>query len=116
MASFELVFEEDEDVLEATFAAFDESFSRTLSLSENIVLHTDLGLRQAWGITFYSYLQMLQVGETELEGLQPLAEVDRARCFALLSAPPVSAFFEAFDPENLRVRLRAPGLRDLLNG
>src|ERR1044071_8035854 len=98
MPSFEISYEEEEDVLEAVFAFFDEHFARTLPLNDNIVLYTDVNLSVVWGITFYSYAQLLQVSETHLDGLRPLADTEIERLLALIGTPPTSYFMDILDP------------------
>jgi hypothetical protein len=112
--SFELIYEEDEDVLEVTFETFDESFARTITLNDSIVLYTDLNISVAWGLTFYSYRQLLEVNETYLDGLAQLAEVDARRLLRVLQKRPASYFLEPTDPGELRAVVRAPGLKDLI--
>lgn len=114
MASFELIYEEDEDVLEITFVTFDEHFSRAVSLNDNVLLYTDMAMSLAWGLTFYNFQQILQVGETHLDGLRPLAEADSRRLLRVLAAPPVSLFLELCDPGDLRAAVKAPHLLDLM--
>ena len=114
MASFELIFEADEDVLEVTFEAFDEGFARTIALNDNITLHTDLMFQTVWGMTFYSYSQLLQVSETHLDGLSLLEEADRRRLLALLALPPASRFLNVFHPGELRALVQSPTLKDLM--
>jgi hypothetical protein len=116
MPSFEIIYEEDEDVLEATFAYFDEYFARTVPLNEAIVLHTDTNLNTTYGITFDSYTRLLGVSETHMDGLRPLSEVDARRILSLLSQPPARYFLEVIDPGDLRARVKAPDLSDLLPG
>jgi hypothetical protein len=112
--SFEMIYEEDEDVLEVTFEVFDEHFARTVSLNDNIVLYTDTSLSVAWGLTFYSYAQLLQVNETILEGLRSLPESDARRLLAVLRRRPATHFLQVTDPADLRACICAPGLQDLL--
>jgi hypothetical protein len=114
MASFELIFEAEEDVLEVTFEAFDESFARTIALNDNILLYTDVMFQSVWGLTFYSYSQLLQVSETHLDGLAPLEEADRLRMLALLTVPPASQFLNVFHPGELRALVLSPSLKDLM--
>jgi len=114
MASFEMIYDEDEDVLEVTFATFDESFARTILLNDKIVIHTDLDLTTAWGVSFYSYARLLEVSETHLDGLRPLQDTDIARVLTLIHSYPLSLFMEPVDPGDLRARVKAPGLRELL--
>jgi hypothetical protein len=114
MSSFDLVYEEDEDVLEATFEVFDEHFARAIPLNDTILLHTDMSLTVAWGITFYSYARLLQVSETHLDGLRPLPEADARRVLNLLSVPPIFYFLEILDVGDLRALVKAPRLEDLL--
>lgn len=114
MPSFEMLYDEDEDALEVTFATFDESFARTVPLNDNIVIFTDLSLSSAWGVNFYSYTRLLQVSETHLDGLRPLPEADARRLLALVHSFPLSLFMEPVDPGDLRSRVRAPSLIDLL--
>lgn len=116
MPSFELIYEQEEDVLEVTFETFDEHFARALSLNDTIVLHTDLTVSAAWGLTFYSYSQLLQVSETHLDGLRPLPEAEARRVLHLLARPPASYFLEILDPGDLRALVKAPHLQDLLTG
>jgi hypothetical protein len=114
MASFELIYEQEEDVLEVTFATFDEQFAHALSLNDNILLHTDLSLTVAWGLTFYSYARLLEVSETHLDDLRPLPANDLLRLLTLLTRPPVSHFLELLDPDDLRARVKGPGLQELM--
>ena len=114
MPSFEMLYDEDEDALEVTFATFDESFSRTIALNDNIVIYTDLSLTAAWGVSFYSYARLLEVSETHLDGLRPLPEADARRLLALVHSFPLSLFLEPVDPGDLRARVKAPSLEDLL--
>jgi len=114
MASFELIYEEDEDVLEVTFVMFDEHFARAIPLNDNIVLHTDTSISVAWGLTFYSYAQLLQVTETHLDGLRPLDEANRNRLWLLLDRAPASYFLEILDTTDLRALVKAPRLQELI--
>jgi hypothetical protein len=114
VASFELAYDEDEDVLEVTFAAFDEHFARTLVLNDNIVLYSDTSFSVAWGLTFYSYGQLLQVSETHLDGLNTLDEPDAHRLLRIIDRPPVSLFLQILDSTGLRALVKAPGLESLV--
>lgn len=114
MPSFELIYEQEEDVLEVTFAVFDENFARAIALNDEIVLYTDTQIATAWGLTFYSYGQLLQSAETDLDGLQPLDQANRNRLFTLLSRPPASYFLTLLDTEQLRAQVLAPRLQDLI--
>ena len=114
MASFELIYEEDEDVLEVTFAAFDEHFARAIALNDNIVLHTDTSLTSAWGLTFYSYAELLQVSETHLDGLRPLDGQALQRILRILAAPPISYFLQMLAIGDVRALVKAPNLAQLL--
>jgi|SRR5579862_311967 len=114
VASFELAYDEDEDVLEATFAAFDEHFARTIVLNDNIVLYTDTAFSAAWGLTFYSYGQLLQVSETHLDGLNALDEPEAYRLLGVIGRAPVSLFLQILDSAGLRALVKAPGLESLL--
>lgn len=115
MPSFEMIYEEEEDVLEVTFEMFDEHFARTIPLNDNILLYTDSSVVRAWGVTFYSYQQLLQVSETHLDGLRPLPESDARRLLALLQDPPVSHFLDLLDASDLRALVKAPHLQSLLS-
>jgi hypothetical protein len=115
MASFELIYEEDEDVLEVTFASFDEHFARAIPLNENIIVHTDTAVAVAWGITFYDYAKLLQVSETHLDGLHAFEEVDRQRLFRVIVMPPLCYFLQLLEPAELRALVKAPRLDDLLH-
>lgn len=114
MPSFELIYEEDEDVLEVTFALFDENFSRAIALNDNILLYTDMSVTTAWGITLYSYVRLLQVSETHLDGLRQFEAADVRKVLAVIGSPPLSFFMEILDPDELRALVKAPGLQDLL--
>lgn len=115
MHSFELIYEAEEDVLEVTFEDFDEHFARSIALNDNIVLHADLGFTAVWGLTFYSYAQLLQVNETHLDGLRPMPEMEARRILNLLSLPPAFHFLEVVSPGDLLARIKAPRLQDLLS-
>lgn len=114
MASFELFYDEEEDVLEATFTSFDEQFARSIPLNDNIVLYADLSLTAGWGITIYSYGTLLQVNETHMDGISRLAEDDQRRLLRLLALPPTSLFLEVLEPLELRAIVKAPALSSLL--
>jgi hypothetical protein len=114
MPSFEMLYDAEEDALEITFATFDEAFARTIPLNDNIVIYTDLGFTAAWGVSFYSYARLLQVSETHLDGLRPLPEADARKLLALVHSFPLSLFMEPVDPGDLRARVKAPNLVDLL--
>ena len=114
MSTFELAYDAEEDVLEITFESYDEHFARTIELNDNVLLYTDLGFTTAWGLTFYSYAQLLQVNETHLDGLQPLTEIQARRVLGLLGQPPASYFLEVISPGDLLARVKAPHLQDLL--
>ena len=114
MASFDMRYDEEDDVLEVTFAVFDERFSRTMPLNDHIFLFTDLGFGAVWGLTFYSFSRLLAVNETEFSALKELPFEDVEACLGLLSQPPASHFFELNDPNNLIARVRAPHLEALV--
>lgn len=114
MPSFEMLYDEDEDALEITFETFDESFARTIALNDNIVIHTDLSLTSAWGLSFYSYARLLEVSETHLDGLRQFPPEDRQRVLDLVHSHPLSVFLEPVDPADLRARVKAPNLSQLL--
>lgn len=114
MASFELFYEEDEDVLEVTFATFDEHFARAIPLNDHITLHTDATMGTVWGLSFYEYKTLLQVSETYLDELRGLEEMQARRVLSLLSMPPASAFLELIAMGELRARVKAPSLQTLL--
>ena len=114
MPSFELSYDEDDDVLEVTFAIFEESFARTVPLNDHIFLYTDLSFSAVWGITLYSYSRLLGVSETELSSLRELPEEQADSLLPLLSRPPASHFFDVTDPGRLIARVRGPNLTALL--
>ncbi len=111
MASFELIYEADEDVLEATFAVFDENFARTIPLNDNIILYTDTSLRVAWGLTLYSYGQLLQVSETHLDNLSGVPPEMAQQILNLLRRPPISAFLSLLDANGFRALVKAPSIK-----
>jgi hypothetical protein len=114
MSSFELSYEEEEDVLEVTFETFDEHFARTIPLNDKIIIYTDLSFTAAWGISMYSYMRLLEVNETHLDGLRPLPEADARRLMNLLYAYPLAHFLEVLDPGELLARVKAPQLLALM--
>lgn len=115
MASFELIYEEEEDVLEVTFALFDEHFARAIALNDNLLLHTDSNVTTAWGLTLYSYGQLLQVSETHLDNLREFPEDGLRRVLRVIATPPVSYFLELLDPDGLRALVKAPNLQAMLS-
>ena len=114
MPSFELSYEEDEDVLEVTFDLYDEAFARTIPLNDHIFLFTDLAMGAVWGMTLYSFSRLLGVSETELSSLRDMPEDQAESCLALLSRAPASLFFDLTDPSGLIARVRAPGIASLI--
>ena len=103
------------DVLEITFAAFDENFARAVTLNDNLVLHTNTHYSVAWGLTIYSYKQLLDVNETYFDGLSELPEEPLRALTALLDRPPVSHFLALLSSNSLHARVKAPRLLDLLS-
>ena len=114
MPSFEMIYEEEEDVLEITLVAFEEHFARTIPLNDNIVLHTDTSFSSVWGMTFYSYWQLFQVNETFLEGLRELPADTARQILVLINKPPASHFLQVLDAETLRAQIKVPNLQQLL--
>ena len=114
MASFELIYEDADDVLEVTFTAFDETFARTLPLNDSIVLYTDTSVRTAWGLTIYSYASLLQVSETHLDNLRGLPDAAARQILAVMQRPPLSAFFKILAAADFRVLVKSPGLKELM--
>jgi hypothetical protein len=115
MPSFEMQYDEDEDVLEVTFAVFDEHFARTIPLNDHIFVFSDLGFGAVWGLTFYSYSRLLGVSETEFTGLRDLGEDQVSSILAMLSRAPASYFFDLTDPESLIARIASPDLEKLIS-
>lgn len=116
MPSFDMAYDEDDDVLEVTFHVFDEKFARTIQLNDHIFAFTDLSLGAVWGLTFYSFSRILQVSETELTGLRDLPESQSRAFLRLLACPPAGHFFDLTDPGALIARVRAPAVHDLVTG
>lgn len=114
MPSFEIIYDSEDDALEITFATFDEHFARTIVLNDNIVMYTDLAIASAWGLSFYSYGQLLQVSETHLDGLRPLSDTDARRILSIIQREPVALFLQTLDPGELRALVKAPGLAQLV--
>ena len=114
MASFELIYEDADDVLEVTFTAFDETFARTLPLNDNIILYTDTSVRAAWGLTIYSYASLLQVSETHLDNLRGLPAEAARQIVAVLQRPPLTAFFKILDATDFRALVKSPSLKELM--
>lgn len=114
MASFEILYDAEEDMLEISFETFDERFARTVNLNDNIILYTDLALATAWGLSFYSYRTLLQVNETNLDELALLSEVDTRRALRLLETQPASHFLEVLVPYEFRARVKSPTLTELI--
>ncbi len=114
MPSLDLRYDEDEDVLEVTFAVFDETFARTLPLNDHIFVFTDLSLGTVWGLTFYSFARILGVSETEFTTLKDLPDDQVNVILGLLATPPASHFFDITDPDALIARVRGPSLEALI--
>ena len=115
MSSFDISYDADEDVLEVTFALYDEHVARTIPLNDNIFFFADLGLQAVWGISFYSFSKLLDVSETEFTALTELTEAQRNLVLRLLSREPASHFFDITYPEALLARVSAPNLRSLIH-
>ncbi len=116
MSSFDMQYDEDDDVLEVNFADYDEQFAHTLALNDHIFVFTDIGLGTVWGITFYSFSRLLGVSETEFTALKDLPDVKVDACLALLSVPPASHFFDITIPHALIARIRTPTVEAMVTG
>ncbi len=114
MPSFEVIYDEEEDVLEVTFESFDESFARTIALNDCILLYTDLNFQHSWGLSLYGYGTLLQVNETVLDGVLVLSEPNRLHILHLLSQPPVSHFLDLRDRENGVAVIKSPTFEALI--
>ena len=116
MGSFDMQYDGDEDVLEVTFADFDERFARTVPLNDHIFVFTDLMLGSVWGLTFYSFSRLLGVSETEFTALKDQNDEQIDSFLRLLSVPPAGHFFDITDPEALLARIRTPRVEELVQG
>jgi hypothetical protein len=114
MSGFDLSYDSDDDVLEVTFEIFDEQFSRTVTLNDNILLFTDLSGRAVWGLTLYDYARLLRVGETVFTALGDLSDEQIEDILALIVEPPVALFLELTDSEALLARVLSPNLGSLI--
>src|SRR5215470_12865298 len=115
MPSFEMQYDEDEDVLEVTFEVFDERFARTIPLNDHVFVFTDLGLGAVWGLTFYSYARLLEVSETEFTGLRESNDEMIAGVLSLLNRAPARYFFDITDPDALIARIISPNIETLIS-
>jgi hypothetical protein len=101
-------------MLEVTFANFDEHFARAVVLNDHITLYTDTMFSAVWGLSFYDYARLLQVHETDLDGLSPLSEEEARRLLELLQSPPAVHFLEPVETGALRAIVKSPRLEALL--
>ena len=69
VSGFEIAYDSEEDVLEVTFETFDDHFAKTITLSERVIVYSDLMISTVWGVTIYGYAEALEAGELELEAL-----------------------------------------------
>ena len=114
MPSFDLTYDSEDDVLEVTFAVYDENIARTVPLNDNILIFSDMALQSVWALSFYSFSKLLDVSETEFSAIRDLTEVQQALVLGLLSREPASLFFDITYPDVLVARIRAPGLQQLI--
>ena len=114
MPSFDIQYDEDEDTLEVRFAPYEVSRSRTISLNDSILLHTDRYVESAYGLTFYSFSRLVLVSETQFTSLQETTEWEAASVLALLSLGPAGQFFVITDPEAFIARVRGPSIESLV--
>lgn len=115
MPSFEIQYDADEDVLDVTFEVFDESFSRTITLSEQIVIYTDLMFQNGWGITLYGFQELCEAEEVELEGLASVPPAETEKIRLLLENTPVGCFLTVTDWKALKAKVQPPHLSALLS-
>lgn len=109
-----MIYDGTEDVLEVTFETVDENFSRSIPLNEEIVLHTDANVANAWGLTLYNYAQLLQVTETHLDAITSLDAANVQKLLRILASEPISHFLNILDTESLRALVKAPRINDLI--
>ena len=115
MASWEMSYDSDEDLLLVTFESFDDTLARTIALNDNITLYTDAFMNVGWGLEIYGYSSLLQVNETYLDGLRPLSEADARRVMRVLETGCLTSFLRVTDPGELLAVLRAPPVAELLD-
>src|SRR5437016_898931 len=116
MSSFDMQYDEDDDVLEVTFADYEDQFAHTIALNDHIFVFTDLALGTVWGLTFYSFSRLLGVSETEFTGLKEFSDQKVDACLALLAAPPASHFFDLTDTRALIARIHTPTIEAMVTG
>jgi hypothetical protein len=114
MPSFEIQYDADEDVLDVTFEVYDESFSRTITLNEQIVIYTDLMFQNGWGITLYGFQELCEESEILLEGLSSIPQAETEKVRRLLENTPLGLFLCVTDWKQLRVKVQPPPLSALL--
>ena len=114
MRSFELIYSAEEDVLEVMFEEHDERFARTVTLNEQIFLFCDPALTTVWGLSFYSFSQLLGVAHTEFTNVAEASMEDAQKVLGLLNTHPANLFLEVTDPERFFARFTSPNLSGLL--
>jgi len=114
MSSFDISYDEEEDVLEVTFGEPDEAVTRTLPLNDNILIHSEITLQNLWGLSFFSYSKLLGVSETEFTSISALTQAQQDLVIRLLSTEPGSLFFDVTYPDALIARIKTPNLRSLI--
>ncbi len=110
MPSFEILYDANEDVLEVSFAVYEEAFSRTVPLHDQIVLYTDLQLAHGWGLAIYGYAELIEEGTVTLDGLRGFSEEHQAQLLDVIRDLPIRLFVEVKDPKTLLAVVHAPSL------
>lgn len=110
MPSFEILYDAEEDVLEVSFAVYEEAFSRTIPLHDQIVLYTDLKIGQGWGLAIYGYNALLEEEAILLEGLHGFSEEHRDQILGVLQDLPIHLFVKIIDPKTYAAKVLSPSL------
>ena len=115
MNSFEICYDSETDFLSVTFGELDGVSSKSISLNDFVVLHTDMSLKQCWGIEFYSFSSLLDVSETDLTGLNDLTDAQSDLVMKMLGTSPCKSFFYITDSERRLARISTPNLHSLMS-
>ena len=114
MASFEISYDADEDMLDVQFGSIEDPSVKSISLNENIVMVTDLSLRHVYQITFYGFQKLIEVSETEFSSLADLTQQQADMVINLIAAGEVSSFFALTRPEQWLARVQFPRFNHLV--
>ncbi len=115
MSSFEVSYDDLEDVLEVTFGDMDGRNSQSIALCDTVFIFTDLTRQSVWGVTIYNYRATLDLDFLCLVNLLEVSSEQAKLVSNLLEQPPIDQFLKIVDFTSYNCEVMSPTLVSLID-